>query len=226
MSGDTTASALFYALCLILPLSALLARRLPFKQTAKMALAWVAIFAVALLLATQRHRVSGWWNSIAGNDGLVSGGTVRIPMAEDGHFWATATINGVKRRLLIDSGATTTALSQATAEAAGLEIDENGFPEIISTANGDIAALHATVDRLTIGGITAHDLPVIVSPAFGDTDMIGMNFLSRLASWRVEESGRQNDGSDRQNGGPGGRAGGDAVTAGRVLVLIPNPDSI
>jgi aspartyl protease family protein len=226
MSGDSTANALFYALCLILPLSALLARRLPIKQVAKMALAWIAIFAVALLLATQRHRVSAWWNGIAGSDGLVSGETARIPIAEDGHFWATATINGVERRLLIDSGATTTALSQATAEAAGLEMDENGFPEIVSTANGDIAALHATVDRLTIGGITARDLPVIVSPAFGDTDILGMNFLSRLASWRVEESGGRNGDSDGQNGGPGGHNGGGAATAGRVLVLIPNSDVI
>lgn len=203
MIGDTTASTLFYALLLILPLSALLARRLPMKQVAKMALAWAAIFAVALLLATQRHRVSAWWNGLVGSDGLVTGETVRVPVAPDGHFWASATINGVERRLLIDSGATTTALSQATAAAAGLDIDENGFPEIVSTANGDIAALHATIDRLTIGGITAHDLPVIVSPAFGDTDILGMNFLSRLASWRVEGSG-----------------------ASQVLVLVPHPDTI
>ncbi len=203
MSGDTTASTLFYALLLILPLSALLARRLPMKQVAKMALAWVAIFAVALLLATQRHRVSAWWNGLVGGDGLVSGETVRVPVAADGHFWATASINGIQRRMLIDSGATSTALSQATAQAAGLEIDQNGFPEIISTANGDIAALRTTVDRLTIGGVTAHDLPVIVSPAFGDTDVLGMNFLSRLASWRVE--------------GSGGR---------QVLVLIPDTEPI
>ena len=192
MTDGTTASALFYALCLILPLSALLARRLPFRQVAKMALAWIAIFAVALLLATQRHHVSAWWSSVAGGDDLVSGETVRVPIADDGHFWAAATINGVKRPMLIDSGATTTALSAATAKTAGLEIDEDGFPEIVGTANGDIAALHASVDRLTIDGITAHDLPVIVSPAFGDTDILGMNFLSRLASWHVEGSaGRQ-----------------------------------
>jgi len=203
MNDGTTPAALFYALALILPLSALLARRLPLRQVAKMALAWVAIFAVVLLLATQRHRVAAWWNGIGGGDRLVSGETVRVPVADDGHFWVTATIDGIERRMLIDSGATTTALSAATAEAAGLDIDENGFPEIIDTANGSVAALHASVDRLTIGGITARDLPVIVSPAFGDTDVLGMNFLSRLASWRVE------GGAD-----------------GQILVLVPNPDAI
>jgi len=28
----------------------------------------------------------------------------------------------------------------------------------------------------------------VVSPAFGETNVLGMNFLSRLASWRVEEN--------------------------------------
>src|SRR3546814_5641278 len=71
--------------------------------------------------------------------------------------------------MLIDSGATTTAISASTAAAAGITIDERGFPEDISTANGAIAALPGVAAQVTIGGITARDLPVIVSPAFGDT---------------------------------------------------------
>src|SRR3546814_14783536 len=43
-------------------------------------------------------------------DQQVVGDEVRIRMSPDGHFWARATINGVPRRLLIDSGATITAL--------------------------------------------------------------------------------------------------------------------
>jgi aspartyl protease family protein len=42
------------------------------------------------------------------------------------------------------------------------------------------------VQRVTIGSVTAANLGIVSSPAFGDTDVIGMNFLSRLASWRVE----------------------------------------
>src|ERR1043166_4340130 len=41
----------------------------------------------------------------------VAGREVRIRMSPDGHFWARASINGVEQRLLIDSGATVTALS-------------------------------------------------------------------------------------------------------------------
>lgn len=186
MTGDRAAQFALYAVMLILPMSALVARRLPVKPVVKMALAWVAIFAVGVVIASQRDRLSGLKTLIA--DQQVNGTETRIRMAEDGHFWADVDIDGVRRRMLIDSGATTTALSTATAKAAGLDSDESPFPVIISTANGDVSARTATAKRVTIGTITATDLGVVTSPSFGDTDVIGMNFLSKLGSWRVENS--------------------------------------
>ena len=37
-----------------------------------------------------------------------------------------------------------------------------------------------------LGDVVAHQLPVVVAEEFGDDDVIGMNFLSRLRAWRVE----------------------------------------
>ena len=181
---DRGADLLLYGILLILPLAALIARRPPLGQTLKMALAWVGIFAVGLLIASQWHRLGGITTIL--NDQQISGTETRIRMAEDGHFWADVEIDGVRRRMLIDSGATTTALSPATAAAAGLDLDESPFATVIETANGAVTARTATAHRVTIGTVTATDLGVVSSPAFGDTNVIGMNFLSRLASWRVE----------------------------------------
>ena len=50
MSG---AQAALLALMLLLPLSALIARRPPLGATLKMILAWVAIFALAMMVASQ-----------------------------------------------------------------------------------------------------------------------------------------------------------------------------
>ena len=163
---------------------AALARRVPLKRTLAMALAWVAIFAVGLLIASQRHRFSGITSILS--DQQVEGKETRIAMAADGHFWADVTINGIERRMLIDSGATTTALSASTAAAAKLDPEESPFPALLETANGMVSARTATVAHLTVGNVTARNFGVVVSPAFGDTDVLGMNFLSRLASWRVE----------------------------------------
>lgn len=182
MSGGRGVEAAMYAALLILPLAALLSRRLPLKRTLLLVLVWIAIFAVGLLVVGQRERLGlAAWRS----DG-VEGRETRIAMAADGHYWADVTVDGATRRMLIDSGATTTALSEATARAAGLEAD-SPFPVLLSTANGQITGRTATADEVRVGDVTARDLSVVISPRFGDTDVIGMNFLSRLDSWRVED---------------------------------------
>lgn len=116
----------------------------------------------------------------------IVGREMRVPMAEDGHFWVTVKLGRVERRMLVDSGATVTALSSQTAAAAGVEPSGSPVPMIIQTANGSVRADTATVPELHIGNIVARELPIVTSPAFGDMDVIGMNFLSRLKSWRVE----------------------------------------
>ncbi|HEX9963907.1 MAG TPA: TIGR02281 family clan AA aspartic protease [Allosphingosinicella sp.] len=159
----------------------------------------LALAALAIFLLVQQAPYQPELARLAGGLGLdaqqVSGGEVRIRMAADGHFWADATINGVRRRMLIDSGATVTAISEKTAAAAGVEGSAAPVPVILRTANGMVPARAASVEELRLGNILARDLKVVVSPAFGDMEVIGMNLLSKLASWRVE---------------------------GRTLILVPN----
>ena len=187
---STTANVLYMVLLLVLVGSSLVARRIPIGQAAKMALAWIAIFAIAFLIVAGRHRIAAIWSDLTSGfaDGgqSVEGDVVRIAKADDGHFWATAEINGVRRRMLIDSGATVTAISSATASAAKLDLNESPFGTTLSTANGDVAVTRSSIDDLKVGTIETRDLDAVVSPSFGDTDILGMNFLSRLKGWRVE----------------------------------------
>lgn len=116
----------------------------------------------------------------------IAGGEVRIRMSPDGHFWAQADINGIKQRMLVDSGATVTALSARTADRASIDHSAGMAPIILRTANGAVRADAGTIDVLRVGEIEARNLNIVVSPALGNVDVIGMNFLSALESWRVE----------------------------------------
>ena len=168
-------------------------RHVPLIGTLLRLACW-AVIAVLLVGAIQQRslfdpyfaRLTRFLNLNKAEEQQVSGRELRVPMGRDGHFWVRARINGVERRLLIDSGATITALSVETAQAAGLEPEESPFPVILKTANGTVAAQTSSIASLHIGNIVARRLPVVVSPAFGDTEVIGMNFLSKLKSWRVE----------------------------------------
>lgn len=190
MSEQAWPSVLIYLLLLVLPVSALIARRVPLMRVLTMLVTWGALIALLLFIVAQRGRFDPYLTRIASalqiGDQQVVGKEVRIRMSADGHFWANATIGGVRRRMLIDSGATVTALSVQTAAAAGLTVEKPIFPLLIQTANGQISADTAEVAELRLGNVVARGLPVVVSSAFGDTDVLGMNFLSRLKSWRVE----------------------------------------
>lgn len=184
MTTDNRLDILLYALLLILPLSALLSRRLSIGRLIGGLATWALIFGVGFLIFNNRHRLPNIERFF--DDQEVVGTETRIPLGSDGHFWARVQLNGVARRMLIDSGATTTAISTATAEAAGIDTGHSPFPAVIRTANGTVTALTGTADKVRIGSVETTKLGVVVSPAFGDMDVIGMNFLSRLGSWRVE----------------------------------------
>ena len=190
MNLDSGGQAVIYLLLLILPISVLIARRVPVLRVVLSLVSWAVIAGLLLVVITERERFDPYLQYVTRllklDDQNVVGEETRIRMSADGHFWAKVTIDGVNRRMLVDSGATLTALSTDTAAAASLDVRDSLIPIVLNTANGRIQARSATVRDLKLGDIVARDLPVVVSPAFGDTDVLGMNFLSKLKSWRVE----------------------------------------
>ena len=120
------------------------------------------------------------------DDQRVIGKELRVAMAPDGHFWVLASINGVKSRMLIDSGATVTAISAETARSAGIDTGRGLTPVMIRTANGVATAEIGSIDELRAGNIVARNLRIVTAPGMGGLDVLGMNFLSQLQSWRVE----------------------------------------
>jgi len=145
-------------------------------------------FLIFILLsqAPYQPELSRITSTLGLDDQRVAGKELRVAMAPDGHFWVVASVNGVKRRMLIDSGATVTAISQATARQANVDVGTGLAPVILRTANGAARAETGKVDELRVGNIVARNLAIVTSPGLGQLDVLGMNFLSKLQSWRVE----------------------------------------
>lgn len=146
-------------------------------------------FLIFILLqqAPYQPELSRLTSSLGLDDQKVSGGELRVKMAPDGHFWVNASIDGVKRRMLIDSGATVTAISEDTAHAAGVKTGTNLAPVMLHTANGITPARTGSINELKVGNIVARNLKIVTAPGLGNLDVLGMNFLSKLQSWRVED---------------------------------------
>lgn len=50
-----------------------------------------------------------------------------------------------------------------------------------------MATQRATIATLTIGNMTMRDVTAVILPGDSDLNVIGMNVLSRLHGWRVEQ---------------------------------------
>ncbi len=184
---DDGSRILYAVLCIIIVGSSLFARGLPMKHLLKMSLAWVGIFAGVFGVLLFKPEFEKLWNRIkidAGGAANQAGGSVALRMSDDGHFYAPVQINGVEKRMLVDSGASSTGISAVTARQTGIET-EGAFPVVVQTANGRIMMQRGTAKHLQLGSISRDDFPVLISDQ-DDLDIIGMNFLSSLKSWRVE----------------------------------------
>ncbi|MEI9851760.1 MAG: TIGR02281 family clan AA aspartic protease [Sphingomonas sp.] len=190
MSSFEAVDSIWLVGALVLAVSALAARRLSVGTIVRALFTWAAIGLVVYVVVAQRHEIGDILgraaSELSGGEPRVAGSEVRIRMSGDGHFWARTRINGIEREMLVDSGATTTAVSEETAKAANIPVVRDEDPVRIETANGVVEARRGKIADLAVGPLSTKGLEVVVSPSFGETEVLGMNFLSRLKSWRVE----------------------------------------
>lgn len=141
---------------------------------------------IVLAQAPYQPGLSRFTDRLGLDDQKVAGKELHVEMSPDGHFWVLASINGAQRRMLIDSGATVTALSERTTRDARIDVSSGFAPVVLQTANGAAPARTGKVDEIKVGNIVARNLRIVSAPGLGNMDVLGMNFLSKLESWRVE----------------------------------------
>lgn len=121
---------------------------------------------------------------------IVGGENARelvIRRGSAGHFWLDAEVNGASVRFLVDTGATSTALTAGDAERAGIDVGALRFDRLVETANGQALFARAVAQSLAIGPYRLTEMPVaVMPPAAGGTSLLGMNVINRFAGWRIE----------------------------------------
>jgi aspartyl protease family protein len=110
-----------------------------------------------------------------------SGGTTVVLAADSrGQFFTNGFVNGQSVPFVVDTGATTIALSAGMADRIGLAY-EQGRRTRTSTANGVADGWQVTLDSVRVGSLTVHDLDaVVVNNDAMPVVLLGMNFLSQF----------------------------------------------
>lgn len=97
-----------------------------------------------------------------------------------GHFFGEGYINGTPVKFLVDTGASSIAISADTARRIGLDY-LGGDIGVAQTAAGNVKAYRVSLNTVKVGGITMHQVEATVlegsSPPFV---LLGMSALNRL----------------------------------------------
>ena len=186
MNSEDSPYIFYYILLFVLVASSLIGMRMKIGQALKMLLAWVAIFGIGFFIFAFRSEFSSLGQRLraeATGTPIAAGRVVRIPIGEDGHFWAWGKINGRDVRFMVDSGASVTTVSRTIAEAAGMAVGSERIA--IGTANGRAWMVRSRADSLEIGSIERRQFTIHINDN-DDMNLLGMNFLASLDGWGVE----------------------------------------
>ena len=106
-----------------------------------------------------------------------------VPRSNNGHYQVNATINGRPVSLLVDTGATSVALSSAQADRLGIRY-RDGTPGWVETASGHARAWRATLTQVRLGDIEVVGVEAVVLEGnYPSQGLLGMSFLNRVG-WR------------------------------------------
>ena len=163
------------------------------RQAVGTAAGWLTLACAAALSPLYFHEIQGATHAILGFETSrapyrapapgrsAHGNIVEIKAGAQGHFFASAEVNGRPIDVLVDSGASIVALTFDDARRAGILVRGSDYTRRVSTANGFARVAPVVLDRVSIGAITVRNVPAAVTePGSLATSLLGMSFLARL----------------------------------------------
>lgn len=113
----------------------------------------------------------------------TAGREIVLPAGRGGHFYAQGSINGRATTFLVDTGATTLAMSALQAQMLGLDL-QGAVHGTAQTANGTVAVKIVTLNSVRIGDVEVPLVEAMVVPMPMEHVLLGNSFLSRFSMVR------------------------------------------
>ena len=110
-------------------------------------------------------------------------GTIVMTADNQGHFYATGSVNGAAVRFLVDTGATMVSLGASDARRIGLDFNR-GQKGMTQTANGQTMVSKVKLDTVRIGDVTLHNVDALIHQNEMPMALLGMSFLNRMEMQR------------------------------------------
>jgi aspartyl protease family protein len=144
-----------------------------------------------LLLDVQKKQVTIEWQGqtydldmnrhISSAFSVAERKSLAIPRDRSGSYRTRGYINGKSMEMLIDTGATSVAMSSNQADSLGIPYLEKGTKSTVRTASGVAEAYGITLNKVRVGDIERHQIrAVVILGAYPATVLLGMTFLDHV----------------------------------------------
>lgn len=110
-----------------------------------------------------------------------------VRAGQGGHFILTALVNGEAVRFMVDTGATTVALTPLDAKRVGFDPRMLDYDKRYQTANGIALAAPVTLREVRIGQLSLYDVRATVLSRPMSVSLLGLTFLKRLSGHEVRD---------------------------------------
>ena len=98
---------------------------------------------------------------------------------------AEAQVNGKRVRFLVDTGATTVALTAADAKRLGMDPADLTFDRPVNTASGQVHAAMVELDYVSVAGARVEKVQALVLERGLTSSLLGMSYLGRLSKFEA-----------------------------------------
>lgn len=158
-------------------------------QHMKTWLIWALIFALLIVGYAYRHEMDGFKQRVLGvlipSYQWTEEGEIILSRHADSHFYVKATVNdGATIKFLIDTGATSVALSRSDARKMGFNLNKLEYTQKSSTASGTAYSAPVKIKKLVIGNKVIYNVRAHVSSGGLDVSLLGMSVIDDFSDFR------------------------------------------
>jgi aspartyl protease family protein len=116
----------------------------------------------------------------------AAGNRIVLTAGSGGHFFTLGQINGQSTQMVVDTGATSIAMSTSDAQRLGVNY-KSGQMVSMSTANGVIPGWVIKLSSVRVGDVTVHGVDAIVSSGSMPYVLLGNSYLTHFQMTRAND---------------------------------------